>query len=195
MPRIEPTLSGVSEEVENPYQLSEAQLVDDDVVTFSKPRVFDLSGRISLSNYWLFHMAFVVGVPTCLLAFFIFGLQRQPMVLFLAAVTVLVFSCLLSTSLLMRRARDLSWSPAWGIIAMLPFIGLLIMLPLVLLPGRKVKNKYGSPNALMSNREKIFTCLLIVIVCLGITALFAYFPKYGMAEFFSWFFSYWGGVQ
>ncbi len=177
MARIEPVFGSTASEIENPYRISAAELIEEDVAAFSTPKIFDFSGRISLSRYWLIQVPFVLVIPTVLLAFFIVGLQAQPMVLLIVAATVLIPSGLLSTSLLMRRARDLSWSPAWGIISMLvPGIGFIVMLLLVMLPGRRTPNKYGLPNPSLSAPVKILTGLLVVFAFASAGVLVTYFP-------------------
>lgn len=47
MARIEPVFGSISSEIENPYQPGDAQLIDDEVVTFSNSKILGFSGRIS----------------------------------------------------------------------------------------------------------------------------------------------------
>lgn len=44
MARIEPVFGSISSEIENPYQLGDAQLIDDEVVTFSNPKIWIFPG-------------------------------------------------------------------------------------------------------------------------------------------------------
>ena len=186
MSRIEPVFGNTPEEIENPYRISGVEFLEDEPLTHSKPRIFDFQGRISLSRYWLIHIIFVVAIPTLLIAFFAIGLRHQPIILLLAATIILIPSGLLSISLLMRRARDLGWGPGWGIAAMLiPGVGFLIMLPLAMLPGKKVSNKYGLSNSPLSTQTKTLTFLLVISTIAGLMALFAYFPEYGVPEIFN----------
>ncbi|OBY92150.1 hypothetical protein A6723_016250 [Pseudomonas sp. AU11447] len=191
MARIEPVLGGLGGGAENPYQVGEAALLESDAPRFSKPGILDFHGRISLARYWLIHVGLVVWVPTLLLIFFVYGLRQEPVLLLLVASMVLVSSLLLSISLLMRRARDIGWSPAWGLVSVLvPGIGALVMLPLVILPGQKSTNRYGAPNPFLSTRAKALIGLLVVLNFAGMIGLFVYFPEYGapvFAELFSHF--------
>ncbi|CAH0297550.1 DUF805 domain-containing protein [Pseudomonas mediterranea] len=188
MARIEPVFGGISSEIENPYQLGDAQLIDDEVVTFSKPRILDFSGRISLARFWLIRVPLVLILPCVLLAFFMVGLRHQLGVLLIVAVTVVVPAILLDVSLLVRRARDLSWSPMiWGILYVFPVIGFVATLPLVMLPGRKAINKYGPPNPPLSTLVKLLTALLVVLTLVTTTVLIAYFPQYNPQAIYEWF--------
>ena len=195
MSRIEPVFGSVNIETENPYQSGDAELIDNFATLFPKPKIFDFSGRISLSRYWLLHALLVVVIPTTLLVFFIIGLQHQLIALLAASATVLIFSGLLSISLLMRRSRDLGWSPAWGLIAMLPFLGTLVMLLLSILPGKSVANKYGPPNKPLSIPGKIFTCFLAIATFIYLTALFMNTQKYLLPAINNIFTGFLGGTQ
>ncbi|WLG98933.1 DUF805 domain-containing protein [Pseudomonas beijingensis] len=189
MARIEPVFGSISSEIENPYQPGDAQLIDDEVVTFSKPRILDFSGRISLARFWLIRVPLVLVLPGILLWFFMVGLRHQLVVLVIVGVTVVVPAILLDVSLLVRRARDLGWSPIWGILFVFPVIGFVITLPLIMLPGRKAINKYGPPNPPLSTLVKLLTALLVVLVLVTSTVLVAYFPQYHPPELYKWFFN------
>ncbi|SDA60853.1 Uncharacterized membrane protein YhaH, DUF805 family [Pseudomonas sp. NFACC15-1] len=187
MARIEPVFGSISGEIENPYQPGDAQLIDDEVVTFSKPRILDFSGRISLARFWLIHVPLAVVLPCILLAFFMVGLRHELVVLLIVGVTVVVPAILLDVSLLVRRARDLGWSPIWGILCLVPVIGFVITLPLIMLPGRKAMNKYGPPNPPLSTLVTLLTGLLVVLVLVTTTALVVYFPQYHPQALYEWF--------
>jgi uncharacterized membrane protein YhaH (DUF805 family) len=190
MARIEPVFGSISisSEIENPYQPGDAQLIDDEVVTFSKPRIFDFSGRISLARFWLIRVPLVLVLPCILLSFFMVGLRHQLVVLLIVGVTVVVPAILLDVSLLVRRARDLGWSPMiWGILFVFPVIGFVITLPLIMLPGRKAINKYGPPNPPLSTLVKLLTALLVVLALVTSTVLVAYFPQYHPQALYEWF--------
>jgi uncharacterized membrane protein YhaH (DUF805 family) len=190
MARIEPVFGSISSEIENPYQPGDAQLIDDEVVTFSNPKILDFSGRISLARFWLIHVPLVLVLPCILLTFFMVGLRHQLVVLLIVGVTVVVPAMLLNVSLLVRRARDLGWSPMiWGILSVVPVIGFVITLPLFMLPGRKAINKYGPPNPPLSTLVKLLTALLVVLVLVTSVVLVAYFPQYHPQALYEWFFN------
>ncbi|WP_024617463.1 DUF805 domain-containing protein [Pseudomonas kilonensis] len=189
MARIEPVFGSISSEIENPYQPGDAQLIDDEVVTFSKPKILDFSGRISLARFWLIHVPLVLVLPCILLLFFMVGLRHQLVVLLIVGVTVVVPAILLNVSLLVRRARDLGWSPIWGFLCVIPVIGFVITLALMMLPGRKAINKYGPPNPPLSTLVKLLTALLVVLVLVTSTVLVAYFPQYHPQALYEWFFN------
>lgn len=187
MTRIEPVFGSIRSETENPYQPGHAQLIDEEVVALSKPKIFDFSGRISLTRFWLIHVPLVLVLPCVLLAFFMVGLRHQLVVLLIVAVTVVVPAILLNVSLLVRRARDLGWSPTWGILSVFPVIGFVITLPLIMLPGRKAINRYGPPNPPLSTSVKLLTALLVVLTLVTLTVLVAYFPQYHPEALYEWF--------
>lgn len=189
MARIEPVFGSISSEIENPYQLGNAQLIDDEVVTFSNPKILDFSGRISLTRFWLIHVPLVLVLPGILLLFFMVGLRHQLVVLLIVGVTVVVPAILLNVSLLVRRARDLGWSPKWVFLCVIPVIGFVITLALMMLPGRKAINKYGPPNPPLSTLVKLLTALLAVLVLVTSTVLVAYFPQYHPQAAYEWFFN------
>lgn len=116
------------------------------------------------------------------------GLRHQLVVLLIVGVTVVVPAMLLNVSLLVRRARDLGWSPIWGILSVVPVIGFVITLPLFMLPGRKAINKYGPPNPPLSTLVKLLTALLVVLVLVTSTVLVVYFPQYNPRALYEWFF-------
>lgn len=188
MARIEPVFSSIDSGIENPYQLSNAQLIEDDVEQFSSPKIFSSSGRLSLTRYWLFYIPFCLFIPTIVLAFFILGLRDNPIVAAVVAATILIPSCLLSLSLLTRRARDLGWSPVWGILSVfIPLFGMLIMLLLVTLPGRRKTNKYGPPNSPLSTSIKVFTGFLVLFSFAASFAFFVFLPDLISPELYGWF--------
>ncbi len=189
MARIEPVFGSIRSEIENPYQPSDAQMIDDEVVTFSKPKIFDFSGRISLARFWLIYVPLVLVLPCILMAFFMVGLRQQLVVLMVIGVTVVVPAILLNVSLLVRRARDLGWSPIWGILSVLPVIGFVITLPLMILPGREAINKYGSPNPPLPTLVKLLTALLVLLTFVISAVIVAYFPQYHPEALYEWFVS------
>lgn len=166
--RIEPVLAGSNNRYEALFKPGEASLIEDYVDRPSIPAIFSLDGRLSLSRYWAMHICFVLLLPTILLAFFLVGLSKQWLLLLMATAAILIPTALFSMSLLMRRARDLGWHPVWGILAVfLPVIGLAITLPLVLIPGRSVRNQYGPPNAPLS-RTSILLVWLAIVACAAV---------------------------
>ncbi|QMV64729.1 DUF805 domain-containing protein [Pseudomonas berkeleyensis] len=179
--RFEPVLESATSVDEEPdyYRVSEAALNYDMPAYSPLPRLFDFSGRLSLSRYWLFHVPFVFVIPTALIVFLVLGLQHQLVVMGIALAVVLLVSCLLFCSLLMRRARDLGWSPIWGVIAaLLPVLGTLVLLLLVVLPGRERSNHFGSPNPPMSRLAKVLLGLLVLGAFAASFLLAFYLPQY-----------------
>ncbi|MGE8501195.1 MAG: DUF805 domain-containing protein [Pseudomonas sp.] len=179
--RFEPVLESATSVDEEPdyYRVSEAALNYDMPAYSPLPRLFDFSGRLSLSRYWLFHVPFVFVIPTALIVFLVLGLQHQLVVMGIALAVVLLVSCLLFCSLLMRRARDLGWSPIWGVIAaLLPVLGTLVLLLLVVLPGRERSNRFGSPNPPMSRLAKVLLGLLVLGAFAASFLLAFYLPQY-----------------
>lgn len=179
--RLEPILESAAAVDEEPdyYRVSEAALSHDEPACSPLPKVFDFSGRLSLARYWLFHVPFVFVIPTALIIFLVLGLQHQLVVMGIALAVVLVVSCLLFCSLLMRRARDLGWSPIWGVIAaLLPALGTVVLLLLVVLPGRERSNRFGPPNPSMSRLGKVSTGLLVLGAFTASLLLAFYLPQY-----------------
>lgn len=165
--RIEPTLAGSTDGYETLFKPGEANLIDDDIDRSSIPAIFSLDGRLSLSRYWVMHICFVVLIPSILLVFFLVGLNKHWLLLVITTAAIVIPTALFSMSLLMRRARDLGWHPVWGIMAVfVPIAGQLITLPLVLIPGKPVRNEYGQPNTPLSR-------ISILVLCLGIVVCFA----------------------
>ncbi|WP_395502796.1 DUF805 domain-containing protein [Ectopseudomonas mendocina] len=179
--RFEPVLESANTVDEEPdyYRVSETALSLDGPAYSPLPRLFDFSGRLSLSRYWLFHVPFVFVIPTALISFLVLGLRHQLVVMGIALAVVLVVSWLLFCSLLMRRARDLGWSPIWGVIAaLLPALGTVVLLLLVVLPGRERSNRFGPPNPPMSRLAKLLLGLLVLGAFAAAFLLALYLPQY-----------------
>lgn len=180
MARIEPVFSDTLGETENPYQVSQANLTEHEIQTYSTPRIFDFQGRVSLTYYWLLHAPFAVLIPLALLAFFTMGLRQEPIVMLLAGAIILIPAGLLSLSFLMRRARDLGWSPGWCVAgSFVPGIGFLVLAVLAFCPGQKKANKYGSPNKPTSKLTKSLSLTFFALSLIVGFLLAENFQEYG----------------
>lgn len=164
--RIEPTLGGQISDADDPYRPGAARLMED--VEPRVPAIFDFSGRLSLARYWAIHLSLVVVVPWILIIFFLLGLKDRLLMQALAVLAIGIPSLLLSLSLLMRRARDLGWSPVWGVLAtFLPILHILILLPLMTIPGSNRVNRYGPPNRPPNLTARILIAISIPLVTAG----------------------------
>lgn len=162
MARMEPTLGAV--EMVEAYSPPVAVLSDEPGFSVQAPRVFDFSGRLSLSRYWVLHLLFCVYIPWGLLFFFYAGLRHNLYALAGASLAVLIPAALLQAGLLMRRARDIGIPAGWGLIALLvPLIGSLLWLFLGVLPGNKGTNHYGAANPPLALWARLLIPLLLLL--------------------------------
>lgn len=160
MARMEPTLGTIDLDI---YSPPAASLRDEPVFAGRASRIFDFSGRLSLSRYWLLHLVFCCYISWGVLLVLFLGLRHNLYALFGASLAVLIPSALVQASLLMRRARDLGMHPGWGLAALLvPLLGHLLWLYLGLMPGSMQTNRYGAANPPLARGYILLILLLLV---------------------------------
>ncbi|QKE64695.1 DUF805 domain-containing protein [Aquipseudomonas campi] len=176
MNRVEPSIGSISLYETNPYLSPDAGLLDEASSVQPVPRLFDFSGRLSLSRFWLWHLIFAVCIPWTLLFVLYLGLRHNLYALIGACLAVIIPSALLELGLLMRRARDVAIHPGWGAFALLvPLVGSLVWLFLGLIPGGKRQNRYGAANPPLPLWAKLLIPMLLLgVPCAGMMVGLAY---------------------
>ena len=160
MARMEPTLGMIDIDA---YSPPAASLQDEPARAPRAPRLFDFSGRLSLSRYWLLHLVFCCYISWGLLLVLFLGLRHNLYALVGAGLAVMIPSALVQASLLMRRARDVGMHPGWGLAALLvPLLGHLLWLYLGLMPGSRGANRFGAANPPLARGYLLLIPLLLV---------------------------------
>ena len=101
--------------------------------------VTNFNGRASLSAYWWYALGlFIVGVVADIL---IFAIGSLPLTLLIALVMIAVG--LSGLSVAVRRLHDTDKSGWLLLLGLIPFIGGIIVLVLLVLPGTPAPNRFG----------------------------------------------------
>lgn len=73
----------------------------------------------------------------------------------LAQALILIAASILALKAVLSRLHDIGW-PGWAIILMfVPFVDVLALLFLVIVPGQKKANAYGEPTVFLQRLRKI----------------------------------------
>jgi uncharacterized membrane protein YhaH (DUF805 family) len=101
--------------------------------------VTNFNGRASLSAYWWYALGlFIVGVVADIL---IFAIGSLPLTLLISLVMIAVG--LSGLSVAVRRLHDTDKSGWLLLLGLIPFIGGIIVLVLLVLPGTPAPNRFG----------------------------------------------------
>lgn len=109
----------------------------------------DYEGRSTIKEAWILHLwvvavAFVLAIgnsvalsvmPTDAVNYGFLGLFGL----------LLVVSALPYASMFVRRFHDLNLSGRWALLALVPFVGGLVIIPVFLIPGIRQPNRFGPP--------------------------------------------------
>lgn len=154
MERIEPVFSQKDQGTSGLYASREhAELRAAKPQKQARPSVLEMEGRLSLANYWLYHLTFNLDLfMLCYAAAYVL-LRHDPSTLLLSITILFLLNCWVSLALITRRTRDLGWSARWCWLIALPLIGELFILFIGLTPGQRKSNKAGRPNSPYSKTQ------------------------------------------
>jgi len=117
----------------------------------------DCAGRMSRKMYWVFGV-FGLFIFTILATVFLYfataamGLGRE--LSFYISLSIIFIATLWPfLSVTIKRLHDIDLTGWFSLIALVPYINLLFVLLVGLVPGNKATNKYG-PNPKQSSSEK-----------------------------------------
>jgi uncharacterized membrane protein YhaH (DUF805 family) len=116
-------------------------------------RYFDFQGRSSRKEYWMFYLLFViVSVVASVLMAATGSPDGMVSMLVMALLGIFVLGSFIpSLAVSFRRLHDTDRSAWWLLIALLPFIGGLVLLVFNVLPGTPGDNRYG-PSPLTTQK-------------------------------------------
>lgn len=120
-------------------------------------------GRVRLMAWTLVLMATVLGALflTALMSSFARDLAG-------AIVPVLLAGKILSLVFVARRMNDLGFNGWYSLLTLIPFyIGNLVFLALLVLPGNRASNLYGSPPPPNSKAVTVLACLWVPLMAWG----------------------------
>lgn len=109
-------------------------------------RYFDFAGRSNRAEYWWF-FAFIFGAS-------IFGLVLG-LIGAIAVLALSLFSVIPSWAVFVRRLHDTGRSGWWWFVGFVPFVGSLLLLWFLCLPGDDGDNRFGpKPGAVVSDFDQ-----------------------------------------
>lgn len=110
-----------------------------EVISSIPKNYFNFEGRASRSEYWYFFLfCFLIGIVVNLLVATIPDLNLLPIIIGL----ILLIP---GISFGVRRLHDTNRSGWWILIALIPIIGVIILIIFFLIPGDNGSNDFGMP--------------------------------------------------
>ena len=117
-------------------------------------KCFDFKSRSSRSEFWYFYLfttilGFIGLQIDRLLNLEILGLQLAQEIIILGPIYIFLYFLFFipSLSLYIRRLHDINRSGWWLLIALIPFIGIIILIFFCCLKGTQEKNTYGDATS------------------------------------------------
>jgi uncharacterized membrane protein YhaH (DUF805 family) len=134
----------ISADTENNYAFTIGVMVEYYLTVWRKYAVF--SGRASRSEYWFFALFnFVISVVLEIPYFFAHALGNDALATVVAAPLFLYSLAILipSFAVNIRRLHDINKSGWWILIALIPFVGAIVLLVFDCMPGTEGSNEFG----------------------------------------------------
>jgi uncharacterized membrane protein YhaH (DUF805 family) len=107
------------------------------------PKYADFSGRAPRAEYWWFYLLVIIGDIVATILDSLLGLDGAVgpygIVTMLFGLAVLIPSIAVGA----RRLHDTDRSGWWLLIALIPFIGAIVLLVFFVLPGTQGTNRFG----------------------------------------------------
>ena len=101
---------------------------------------FNFSGRARRPEYWYFGLfVFIVGIVAALVDIVLGYPDLGP-----ASVVYTLAIIIPSISVSVRRLHDIGRSGWWSLLALIPIVGIIILIYWACLPGEPGTNQYGS---------------------------------------------------
>jgi uncharacterized membrane protein YhaH (DUF805 family) len=108
-------------------------------------------GRARRSEFWFFFLFVMVGVFVLAIIDNLIGIASQSTGIGLFSVLFLLSMLLPSIAAQIRRLHDTGRSGWWSLVNVIPYVGSIILLVLLALPGEEGANKWGE-NPKMDTR-------------------------------------------
>lgn len=160
----------------NQYQAPQSRVDTAAVETFSKPKIFGVSGRVGRLRYLAysfgisFLLLFVMGILSAI-AIPAFGTQGEPIIAVIAGVFYLLI-IIYSFMVTIQRCHDFNVTGWLSLILLVPLASLIFMF----VPGTRGANNFGNPPA--PNHVGIYLgALLVPVIWIGVLAAIA-IPAY-----------------
>jgi uncharacterized membrane protein YhaH (DUF805 family) len=100
-------------------------------------------GRARRSEFWFFFLFVMVGVFVLAIIDNLIGIASQSTGIGLFSVLFLLSMLLPSIAAQIRRLHDTGRSGWWSLVNVIPYVGSIILLVLLALPGEEGANKWG----------------------------------------------------
>ena len=114
-------------------------------------------GRASRSEYWWFFLfTFILQLIALPIDIVVFGYDMMDPAAFQIVGTIAGLALFLpSLCVLVRRLHDLGKSGWWFLIALIPFLGIIVLLVFMVTEGEQLPNQYGEvPTNTIKQDEK-----------------------------------------
>lgn len=154
----------------SPYATPQANVAEN-LPEFGELKVFSISGRIGRLRYLAWFMAnLLVFIGLLGLTGIISGISPEiggglTIILSLAVIVV-------SVLIVMQRLHDIGWTGWLCVLHLIPVVQLVFSILLMVIPGTKGANRYGSPPPANGVGVYILSALFLVFVIIGIASLF-----------------------
>jgi uncharacterized membrane protein YhaH (DUF805 family) len=125
-------------------------MLDSYIATFKK--YIEFSGRATRTEFWTFVLGnFVIGIIISILSGIISSIDSLAILGVAISSLFTLATFLPSISVLVRRLHDTGRSGWWYWIALVPFVGIIILLVFLVSGSNEGENKYGlHPNKIQS---------------------------------------------
>ena len=126
------------------------------------------SGRASRSEYWWFYLAFIIAAIICTIPLIwlannmrvpgaFYGDVRSLYLPYYIPIAILVLATFVPfLAVSVRRLHDSNKRGWWYLVTLVPYVGGLIYLVLMVLPGTKGANRFGPDPLGETNVEGVF---------------------------------------
>jgi len=134
---------------------------------FSELKVFTVQGRIGRLRYLAWSL--VLMIAASIFAGICAALMTHSLIaggLFATIAAVGFF--IVSVQIGAQRLHDAGWSAWLLLLNLVPVVGSLFPVLMVVVPGNKGPNQYGSPQPPNSRAVKVLACMWLLIVALGL---------------------------
>lgn len=161
----------------NPYQAPGARLDVAGQEEYSEVKFFSTKGRLGRVRYITYSIGYVLIMYLAIAVVFGFlaatGQMRNNAMVGLT--TVLTYALFIAATLVLtrRRAHDFDKSGWWGLLALVPLVGLMFWF----IPGTDGENRYGKKTPPNKGGVLLLVAVLLFIFVVGILAAIA-IPAY-----------------
>ncbi|MGH8354885.1 MAG: DUF805 domain-containing protein, partial [Pseudomonas sp.] len=155
----------------SPYAPPQAQ-VGESLPEYGELRVFGVEGRIGRLRYLAWSLLLMVAA-LALFGVAAMGFAISELVGGVLLAVVGIGLLVVSVQIGVQRLHDIGWSGWLWLLNLVPIIGSVFPLLMLIVPGTSGPNRFGPPQPPNSPAVKVLAALWLVLIALGLIALFA----------------------